>query len=150
MLQEIIARTLGFELGEYKHAVGSLHLYDLHRKDAQRLVDEGWQTTKLQMPPMPLGDPWISIRKVLKAESAIRRRAKIDIHKLGLDDYWADVVRLLEIYGNYKDKKSQEIARLKREMSNSVYNTYIDKKERDSRKAAVRPRPSQEILFSEE
>src|SRR6266436_4499582 len=149
MLQEIIARTLGFELGEYKQAVGSLHLYDLHRKDAQRLVDEGWQTTKLQMPPMPLGDPWISIRKVLKAESAIRRRAKIDIHKLGLDDYWADVVRLLEIYGNYKDKKSQEIARLKREMSNSVYNTYIDKKERDSRKAAVRPRPSQEILFSE-
>ena len=28
MLQEIVARTLGIELGSYKHAVGSLHLYE--------------------------------------------------------------------------------------------------------------------------
>lgn len=147
MLQEIIARTLGFELGEYKHAVGSLHLYESDRRRAQRLVNEGWQTTTLPMPAMPLGDPWSSIRKVLKAESAIRRHAEIDIGKLGFDDYWGDIVRLLEIYGNYKDKKSQEIARLKGEMSNPVYNTYIDKKEKESRQRVARARPSQEILF---
>jgi thymidylate synthase len=147
MLQELIARKLGVELGEYKHAVGSLHLYDADRKRAQRLVNEGWQTTMQPMPPMPLGDPWSSIPKVLRAESAIRRHAKIDIRKLGFNDYWGDIVRLLEIYGNYKDKKSSEIARLKREMSNPVYNTYIDKKERDSRKGAARTKPVQEILF---
>jgi thymidylate synthase len=147
MLQEVIARTLGFELGEYKHAVGSLHLYESDRKKAQRLVNEGWQTTRLPMPPMPLGDPWSSIRKVLKAESAIRRHAKIDIGKLGFDGYWGDIVRLLEIYGYYKDKKGQEIARLKGEMSNPVYNTYIDKKEKESRQRVARARPSQKTLF---
>ncbi|HKV64557.1 MAG TPA: thymidylate synthase [Candidatus Acidoferrum sp.] len=150
MLQEILARTLGVEVGEYKHAVGSLHLYDPDRKKAKRLVNEGWQTTKLQMPPMPIGDPWGSIRKVLKVESAIRRRVRIDITRLKLDGYWGDIVRLLEIYGKYKEKNSQEIGRLKSEMSNPVYNTYIDKKQRDSRKAAARSRPSQKILFGEE
>jgi thymidylate synthase len=150
MLQEIIARTLGLEVAEYKHAVGSLHLYERHRMKAQRLVDEGWQTTRLPMPQMPAGNPWPQIRKVLKAESAIRLNTKIDVGNLGLDDYWGDIVRLLQIYGKYREKKSQEIARLKSEMSNSVYNTYIDKKERDSRKAAARPRPSQKILFRDE
>jgi thymidylate synthase len=149
MLQEIVARTLGLELGEYKHAVGSLHLYESDRKKAQRLVNEGWQTTKLPMPAMPLGNPWSSIRKVLKAESAIRRRSKIDIGNLGFNDYWGDIVRLLEIYGNYKDKKSQEIARLKGEMSNPVYNTYIDKKEKESRQKIARDKPSQKILFDD-
>src|SRR6185437_7879018 len=85
MLQEIIARTLGVELGEYSHAVGSLHLYDVHRKRAQRLIKEGWQTTRLAMPPMPLGDPWPSVRKVLEAERAIRRGRKIDRRKLHFD-----------------------------------------------------------------
>jgi thymidylate synthase len=147
MLQELIARKLGVEVGEYKHAVGSLHLYESDRKKAQRLVNEGWQTTMRPMPPMPLGDPWGSIRKVLKAESAIRRNAEIDIRKLELDNYWGDIVRLLEIYRNYKDKKSSEIARLKSEMSNPVYNTYIDKKERDSRQEAARTKATQQILF---
>jgi thymidylate synthase len=147
MLQEIVARTLGLEMGDYKHAVGSLHLYESDRKKAQRLVNEGWQTTKLPMPPMPIGNPWNSIRKVLKAESAIRRSSKIDIGSLGFDDYWGDIVRLLKIYGNYKDKKSQEIARLKGEMSNPVYNTYIDKKEKESRQKIARDKPSQKILF---
>src|ERR1700721_1782867 len=140
MLQEIIARTLGFELGEYKHAVGSLHLYESDRRRAQSVASEGWQTTTLPMPAMPLGDPWSSIRKVLKAESAIRRHPETNIGKLGFDDYWGDIVRLLEIYGNYKDKKSQEIARLKGEMSNPVYNTYIDKKEKESRQRVARAR----------
>jgi|SRR5689334_1971141 len=147
MIQEIIARTLGLELGDYKHAVGSLHLYDKHRKAAQRLVDEGWQTTRLPMPPMPVGDPWNSIRKVLKVESAIRRRTDIDIDNFGFESYWRDIVRLLQIYGSYKNKRNKEIARLKKEMSNPVYNTYIDKKERESQENIARAKPSQEILF---
>ena len=66
MLQEILARSLGVELGEYKHAVGSLHLYEEDREKARHFVEEGWQSTVL-MPPMPFGDPWPSIRRVLKA-----------------------------------------------------------------------------------
>lgn len=34
MLQEIVARDLGVDVGVYKHAVGSLHLYDCNREAA--------------------------------------------------------------------------------------------------------------------
>lgn len=145
MLQEIVARTLGIEMGEYKHAVGSLHLYETNRKKAQRLVDEGWQTTRLAMPPMPT-DPWASIRKVLKAEKAIRRRLKLDRRKLRLDDYWGDIVRLLEIYRSYKDRDADRIEHLKSKMANQLYNTYIDKKQRDVQLREP-PEPSQRPLF---
>ena len=105
MLQEIIAREIGVEMGHYKNAVGSLHLYERHRKKAERLVNEGWQTTRLQMPAMPPGDPSASIQKVLKAEKAIRRRTIIDIRKLELDSYWEDLVRLLKSIETIRIKK---------------------------------------------
>ena len=69
MLQEIMARELSVELGTYYHAVGSLHLYDRDREDAQQFLDEGWQSTDLPMPPMPKGNPWPAIDLLLEAES---------------------------------------------------------------------------------
>ncbi len=128
MLQEIFARTLDVEVGEYMHAVGSLHLYEEHRKRAQRLVGEGWQTTKLAMPAMPIGDPWVSIRTVLNAESAIRHREVMNLGELSLHEYWEDLVRLLEIYGSYMTKNIKGIARLKSEMSSDIYDMYIESK----------------------
>jgi thymidylate synthase len=41
MVQEVVARQLGYELGSYTHMVGSLHVYDKHRPLAERLGDEG-------------------------------------------------------------------------------------------------------------
>ena len=41
MLQEIFARTLGVHVGVYKHAVGSLHLYDKDRQKANQYLKEG-------------------------------------------------------------------------------------------------------------
>lgn len=43
MLQELIARQLGHEVGEYHHAVGSLHLYDTNEAAAREFLSEGWQ-----------------------------------------------------------------------------------------------------------
>lgn len=137
MLQEIMARTLGVKLGTYKHIVGSLHLYEPHRESAQQLLDEGWQST-VTMPPMPLVDPWGSIRKMLKAERAIRCQGKIDITSLSLDDYWADLVRLLQIYWHFKRGESREIERLRGRMSDSVYDTYIEQKSRTVKKRATK------------
>ena len=71
MLQEIVARSLGVELGTYKHCVGSLHLYDEHRISAQQYIEEGYQA-RVRMPPMPTGDPFRSIGMLLQAESTIR------------------------------------------------------------------------------
>lgn len=54
MIQELMARDLSVELGTYKHVVGSLHIYDTDKVAAQQFLDEGWQSTQMSMPPMPL------------------------------------------------------------------------------------------------
>ena len=125
MLQEIMARTLGVELGIYNHAVGSLHLYERDRPGARKYLNEGWQSTK-PMPPMPAMNPWSSIGRVVKAERAIRRGRNIEIGDLRLPPYWADLVRLLRIFAHFKKKESPAITQLKSKMSIRLYDSYIE------------------------
>lgn len=127
MLQEIMARTLSIEIGTYKHAVGSLHLYDEHAAAAQQFLDEGWQSTT-PMPPMPTGDPWPAVASLLEAESAIRTRNELDAGRLGgTDPYWADLIRLLQIFRLKKDKDADKIRSLRSMMSSDIYFIFIDK-----------------------
>jgi thymidylate synthase len=127
MLQEAIARTLGVGLGIYSHSVGSLHLYKAHRPSARQYIKEGIQRTS-SMRPMPLKDPWSSIRKVVWAERRIRTGHKIDIAALRLNPYWEDFVRLLKIYWHFTRKEGGEMSRLKADMSSRLYDLYIDEK----------------------
>lgn len=129
MFQEIIARTLCVELGTYKHAVGSLHLYDEHRKKAKKYLEEGWQPTTISMPQMPLGDPWPSINLILEAESTIRTKNGSQINHSNFDPYWADLARLLQIYKLSKEENIEEITKLKKNMSHNIYTPYIRKKQ---------------------
>ena len=132
MLQEIMARDLSVDLGIYKHVVGSLHLYDRDRDSAQRFLEEGWQSTEMPMPPMPLGDPWPSIQSLLKAEAIIRNGDPFDNAELGsLDDYWADFVRLLQVYRHSKYNDVNNIDEICERMSSPTYRPFIDKKLRD-------------------
>ncbi len=157
MIQELFARTLGIDVGTYKHAVGSLHLYDADRIDAQLFLNEGFQET-VPMPLMPLGDPWSSITKVLKAERAIRRSGRTNIRKLLLASYWEDLVRLLQIYWYYAQdrqnlgfsltKENQNaIALIKRRMVSPVYDAYIEKKRRAAEQKATQSKPVQASLL---
>jgi thymidylate synthase len=123
MVQEVVARTLGVGLGPYKHFVGSLHLYDRDRADAQQYLDEGVQGT-VPMPQMPGGDPWPSIQKVLDAEFRIRRGEAVDANAWGVSPYWADLIRLLQVFAA-KGNRSKKQA-LKAQMASSNYATYID------------------------
>ena len=125
MLQELVARTLGVELGAYSHAVGSLHLYQRDHKKARRYLKEGWQSTKA-MPRMPVGSPWDSVGIVLNAERAIRCGRGIRIKTLPLHRYWSDLVRLLLIYRHVRDRQGIAIMLLKEQMSVRVYDSYID------------------------
>jgi thymidylate synthase len=147
MLQEIVARSLEVELGTYKHAVGSLHLYDENRNSAQQFLDEGWQS-KVPMPPMPIGDPWHAISVLLTAESKIRRGHEIDFDTLGIDPYWVDLVRILQIfqYTNNQDKIGK-VAQFKKKMHSNVYNPYINK--RHVAQLAKITLPEQKNLFAE-
>jgi len=77
MLQEIIAMSIGTELGTYTHIAGSLHLYDRDAEIADRFLEEGWQPTTIEMPSMPAGDPWSAIATLLKLEEMIRSSGPI-------------------------------------------------------------------------
>jgi len=129
MLQEIMARTLSIEVGRYKHFASSLHLYTKNLSDAQQYLDEGWQSKDLaEMPPMPIGDPWPAIKKILRTEQQIRHGAKLSASALGMDPYWADLVRLLQIHYCAKRNVAEQIASLKRSMSSKAYHPYIDRR----------------------
>ncbi len=122
MLQEIIARSLGKDVGIYRHFVGSLHLYKDHWEDAQHLVDERYQQ-RIAMPEMPLGDPWAAIATVLEAEQRVRNGEEIDVSILGLPNYWSDLIRILQIYFAAGDHA--KIASLAELVSFKRYRTYI-------------------------
>ncbi len=128
MLQEIVARSLSVELGTYKHAVGSLHLYVKHINAAKHFLNEGWQPTEAAMPPMPTGDPWPSITLLLRAESAIRTASAFDDIELGdVDPYWADLIRLLQVFRSKQDKDADRIKALRGRMASNVYFPFIDR-----------------------
>lgn len=130
MLQELIARSLGVEVGTYKHAVGSLHLYTEHTKVTQDYLDEGVQE-RVPMPPMPLGDPWSSVKKLLEAEGTIRQGGQPPL--AGLEPYWSDLVRLLKVFRYSQDtanrEQRQKINEIKKQMDSSFYNAHIAKRQ---------------------
>ena len=134
MLQEIICRCVSArlgestELGEYKHAVGSLHLYSQHQGAAKRFLKEGWQPTTPSMPDMPRGDPWPSINVLLEAEAAIREGRSVNESKVReLDPYWADLVRLLQIFRAKHDRDAGRISNLRSRMACSGYDPFISR-----------------------
>ena len=128
MLQEIVARSLSVELGTYKHAVGSLHIYDRDREDARQYLQEGWQSTT-SMPPMPEGDPWPAIESLLEAESALRVAGSLaGITLADIDPYWEDLIRLLCVLRCSKDKEVGRIQTLRDEMYSDVYRPFIERR----------------------
>ena len=126
MLQEIMARDLSVELGTYKHAVGSLHLYDKTANAAATFLGEGWQPTDKPMPPMPTSNPWPGITVLLKAESAIRTGLPFDEAELqATDPYWADLIRLLQVFRCKKDRDFNKLRELRTRMVSTIYQPFI-------------------------
>lgn len=127
MLQEIIANSVGADMGFYKHAVGSMHLYVKDKGPAKRFLREGFQRTAAVMQPMPKGDPWPEIAHVLAAEAAIRTGRSTAASTTGMDPYWADLVRLLEVFAAKRRKDIAGIKAIRANMSNQVYARFIDR-----------------------
>jgi thymidylate synthase len=100
MIQELVARTLGVELGEYVHMAGSLHLYTSNLDHARLFLDEGWLSSDPVMPRMPQGDPWDNVATLLLAEKQLRLGQPVD--RPG-DPYWDDLVTLLDAYAHRSD-----------------------------------------------
>lgn len=129
MLQELVARSLSMELGEYKHVVGSLHLYDVDHAKAMRFLDEGYHFSR-PMPPMPKGNPWEAVKSLVAFERTVRcSRGALPNPPGTMDPYWADLATLLMIHKAGRIQNNQaEISRLKRRISDDVYSTYIKRR----------------------
>lgn len=125
MLQEIIARSLHRDLGKYYHSVGSLHIYERDLSRIRQYLDEGWQGTKPFMPAMPDGDVWASIKTVLSFEKAIRTGSQIDVDLSSLEEYWKDIIRLLQIHTLFKNKDIRTILKVLQEIKNDIYINYV-------------------------
>jgi len=147
MLQEVIARALDVEVGEYNHAVGSLHLYDDKHDQARKFLTEGWQRT-VPMPAMPPGDPWPAIHLLLAAEAQIRDSGSAKRGPLeGLDNYWMDLVRLLTIHSDGQKGRPERIKKLKNQMSTRLYDPYITHRIVRAAEAQRPQKPVQHELF---
>jgi thymidylate synthase len=126
MLQEIVARDLGVEIAAYKHIVGSLHLYEKDLSSVDEYLNEGWQSTKDAMPPMP-ADPWPAVSLLLDAEERIRSGAPFDEDSLNrINSYWADLIRLLLIHKCKHNGDIEGISR-QRERINRFFFPFIDR-----------------------
>ena len=133
MLQELVARILGVELGTYRHFVGSMHLYEKHHPAIRRYLDEGFQR-QIEMPSMPSGDPWPSIQMLLEVEQEIRVGKTDSALLLELAPYWADLARLLQVHFAQGDEA--QLSRLRAGFVFPGYRVFVDGK---------RGRPIQEL-----
>lgn len=122
MMQEMMARSLGHQLGIYHHFVGSMHVYECNVASVQTYVEEGVQP-RIEMPSMPTGDPWPSIKSLLDAERRLRSSETIDVASYALDPYWADLVRLLQVLASGHD--ANRIEAIKAAIVFKRYGTYI-------------------------
>jgi thymidylate synthase len=127
MLQEIVARELNLDVGAYKHMVGSLHIYETDVERARQFLNEGWQSTDEAMPQMPSGDPWPGVRILLDAEQLIRAGDRYDDSMLdGVDPYWADLVRLLQLHRCRKNDDPAGVSAI-RERISKAYSPFVDR-----------------------
>lgn len=128
MLQEMMARRLGVELGEYYQYVGSMHVYvDLAGADHTALmanyIAEGYQKT-VEMPPMPEGDSFLVVDKLLETEQRIRRGEILSASDVVADPYWADVIRMLQVF--WADHEDPRFDQIKAEFADPMFKSYLE------------------------
>jgi thymidylate synthase len=131
IIQEIAARMLGLDVGEYSHFAASLHLYDRDAAAANAYLGEGIQgRVGAEMPPMPTGNPWPDIRIFLAAEAAIRCGQAMPESVDNLGPYWKDLIDLLRVFRHSKVGEHDQISGVKDGMSGRFYKEYISMREK--------------------
>jgi thymidylate synthase len=127
MIQEMMARRMNKELGHYYHYVGSMHVYEDKMDAMNYYVKEGIQQT-IEMPPMPAGDPFAVVEQLLAIEGRLRRGEGVRASDEFGDPYWADIVRLLQVFwskqlgGNYRERLHE----IRGEFAYRTYHPFVD------------------------
>lgn len=128
MIQEIVARSLNLDIGTYKHAVGSLHLYDDAANNALRFLEEGWQESSPGMPAMPAEVPWPAIEQFREIEQRIRMALDVESEVAAMAPYWQDLLRLLQLFSAYKARDLDRMRAIAPLINDQVYSPYVQKK----------------------
>lgn len=127
MIQEMMARRLGVGIGEYYQYVGSMHVYEEHLERMREYVVEGVQRT-IEMPAMPKDNPFAIIRQLIDIEQRLRRGEAVNASADMADPYWADVVRLLQVFWArwWAADHPGRLAELRAELADTTYRPYVD------------------------
>jgi len=128
MLQEIVARSIGANLGSYIHMVGSLHLYEVNLTKAEAFLAEGWQSGDHHMPEMPMGDPWLGIGHLLSIESDLRNGGDPLELAFTEDPYWGDLERVLAIFSLVKTDRLGEANQMRESLAHDAYDLFATDK----------------------
>lgn len=123
MIQEMMARRLGCDVGEYYHYVGSMHVYVDYLPQLQDYLDEGWQRTEA-MPEMPEGDPFEFVRPIVRAEAEIRSGATMRAEDVVSTPYWADILRLVQVF--WASGIPDRLDELKKEFHSELYRIHLE------------------------
>lgn len=127
MLQEIVARSIGVDVGVYQHCAGSLHLYEDKFDEARAFLCEGWMDN-IAMDSMPVGDPWPSINEVKRVADLVRRDRITELSPIELEPYWGDICFLLMWLHSFKQKDFQKCSELKKNIEDQAYHIFIEDK----------------------
>lgn len=127
MIQEMMARRLGAEMGDYYQYVGSMHVYEKYLPSMTEYVQEGFQQTR-EMPPMLKGNPFDMVEQFLEIESRLRKGESIVAADEINDSYWADILRLLQAFWARKFVKDYpaRLLELKSELACEFYAPYLE------------------------
>nr|WP_306667942.1 thymidylate synthase [Rhizobium leguminosarum] len=140
MLQEMLARRLGCEVGEYLHYVGSMHVYDDCLQPMRDYIEEGWQKTVV-MPPMSKGNPFDLVEKLLDIEVKVRAGQHVAADETFDDPYWADIVRLLQVFWATRADSSipqETVEALGKQFASDVFPTFLDRRIKIRERAAAK------------
>jgi thymidylate synthase len=128
MIQEMVARELGVELGNYHHTATSFHYYH----DEQGVIDKVLEEAPFGGPPMPAISGDVTLANpaaIVEFEAAFREAAlaeDLDVskaldHARDLGDYWGQMARILMMKVVEGDQRAMVVQEL-----DEMYRPFFD------------------------
>ena len=105
-----------------------MHVYDSFLIAMREYIKEGAQQT-IEMPPMPAGNPFALIDHLLAVEQRLRGGEALDAATEMHEPYWADIVRLLQVFWAREwagENYANRLAELRSAFASALYRPYVD------------------------
>jgi len=124
MIQEIMSCMLKVEIGNYKHIVGSFHLYDCDLDKATEYLSEGHFSPSSMM-SMPVSDITKNVAFFIESERQIRVLGTYPNMTDCTSKYWEDLIIVL--YARYLERNRQyeEMGNIIEKLHDKTFAPYI-------------------------